>query len=138
MVSPDAWNAVMAADAYLVESLCRGAWSKDNSVSQQSFEHVCKRFADAFTHLQIAPKHLESVTQQLCLLALLFDAKAATQAQARRTKGNTAIAQRLRGLADRILPGSCKAPESAARADAQGKDKPAPPVARRRKRRRRR
>ena len=138
MVSPDAWNAVMAADAYLVESLCRGAWSKDNSVSQQSFEHVCKRFADAFTHLQIAPKHLESVTQQLCLLALLFDAKAATQAQARRTKGNTAIAQRLRSLADRILPGSCKAPESAARADAQGKDKPAPPAARRRKRRRRR
>jgi hypothetical protein len=138
MLSPDVWNAVMAAEAYLVESLCRGAWSKDDTASEQSFEQVCKRYADALTHIQIAPKHLDSVTQQLCLLALLFDAKGATQAQARRTKGDTAVAQRLRSLADRIQPGSCKAPENAPRVDSQGKDKPAQTAARRRARRRRR
>ena len=138
MLSPDVWNAVMAAEAYLVESLCRGTWSRDTNASEQSFEQVRKRYADALIHIQIAPKHLDSVAQQLCLLALLFDAKAATQSQAHRMRGNTAVAQRLRSLADKIQPGSCKAPEKLLRLDFQSNGKPAPTAARRRRRRRRR
>jgi hypothetical protein len=138
MLSPDVWNAVMAAEAYLVESLCRGTWNRDNNASEQSFEQVRKRYADALAHIQIAPKHLDSVAQQLCLLALLFDAKAATQSQAHRMRSNTAVAQRLRSLADKIQPGSCKAPEKLLRVDSQANGKPAPRTARRRRRRRRR
>ena len=67
----------MAADAYLVESLCSGALGDEDGKSEKAFEEVSRRYSEALAHIQIAPKDLDSVTQQLCLLALLFDAKAA-------------------------------------------------------------
>ena len=107
--SPDVWNAVMAADAYLVESLCSGALGDEDGKSEKAFEEVSRRYSEALAHIQIAPKDLDSVTQQLCLLALLFDAKAATRIGTSRGKADTVIAQRLRRLADTIRPGSCTA-----------------------------
>ncbi len=107
--SADVWNAVMAADAYLVESLCSGALGDEDGKSEKAFEEVSRRYSEALAHIQIAPKDLDSVTQQLCLLALLFDAKAATRIGTSRGKADTAIAQRLRRLADTIRPGSCTA-----------------------------
>ena len=127
--SPDIWHAVMAAEAYLVETLCRGALGGD----EKTFEQVCKRYADALTNIQFAPKDLDSVTQQLCLLALLFAAKGASRTQKSRASADTAIAARLRQLADRIRPGSCNGAIRPARQETAP-----PPSPRRRTRRRRR
>jgi len=60
----------MAADAYLVESLCSGALGNEDEKSEKAFEEVSRRYSEALAHIQIAPKDLDSVTQQLCLLAL--------------------------------------------------------------------
>ncbi len=135
--SPDVWNAVMAAEAYLVESLCRGAFGGDDAQNEKTFERVCKRYADALANIQVAPKDLDSVAQQFCLLALFFDAKGATRTQATRAKAAAMTATRLRHLADKILPGSCKTPDNSARHDGQraGSVQAAP---RRKPRRRRR
>jgi hypothetical protein len=100
----------MAAEAYLVESLCRDALSKDDSATETTFAGVSKHYTDVLANIQCAPKDLDSITQQLCLLALLFDAKGATRSQASRAKADAATARRLRRLAESIRPGSCKEP----------------------------
>ena len=132
--APDLWNAVMAAEAYLVESLCRDALSQDDAASEATFARVCGHYTDALANIQCAPKDVDSIIQQLCLLALLFDAKGATRSQARRAKDDAAIARRLRRLAETIRPGSCGAPEKAGQiANAQLVKRPARRRAKRRR-----
>jgi CHAT domain-containing protein len=113
--SPDVWSAVTAADAYLVESLCRGALGGEDAQHEKTFEQVYQRYADALANLQVTPKDLDSVAQQLCLLALFFEAKGTTRNPAKRAKAAATTATRLRRLADKILPGSCKTPDRAVR-----------------------
>ena len=113
--SPDVWSAVTAADAYLVESLCRGALGGEDAQHEKTFEQVYQRYADALANLQVTPKDLDSVAQQLCLLALFFEAKGTTRSPAKRAKAAATTATRLRRLADKILPGSCKTPDRAVR-----------------------
>ncbi|HEX9788825.1 MAG TPA: CHAT domain-containing protein [Candidatus Binatia bacterium] len=134
--SPDAWNAVMAAEAYLVESLCRGALSGADAASDKIFEQVSNRYAGALANIQVAPKDLDSVTRQLCLLALFFDAKGATRTQAARRKADVTTALRLRRLADKILSGSCKTPHNSAPPDDQNGAAQAGPKRKARRRRR--
>jgi hypothetical protein len=135
--SPDVWHAVMASEAYLVESLCRGALSGDDAASEKTFEETHQRYASALANIQVTPKDFDSVARQLCVLALFFAAKGATRAQAARAKADNATAQRLRRLADKILPGSCKAPHGSAR-DERPKAAAAHPAPKRKPRRRRR
>ena len=135
--SPDVWHAVMAAEAYLVEALCRGALSGDDAASEKTFEETHQRYASALANIQVTPKDFDSVAQQLCVLALFFAAKGVTRAQAARAKADNATAQRLRRLADKILPGSCKAPHGSAR-DERPKAAAAHPAPKRKPRRRRR
>ena len=128
----------MAADAYLVESLCSGALGDEDGKSEKAFEEVSRRYSEALAHIQIAPKDLDSVIQQLCLLALLFDAKAATRIGTSRGKADTAIAQRLRRLADTIRPESCTANNSRPKAaEEKAPSKKSTTSGRRGKRRRR-
>jgi hypothetical protein len=108
--SPDVWHAIMAAEAHLVESLCRGGLSGDDAASEETFERLKRRYAGALAHLQVAPKDFDSVAQQLCLLALLFEANGASRPRAGRAHAAGATAARLRRLANSILPGSCTAP----------------------------
>ena len=125
--SPDVWHAVMAAEAHLVEALCSGAWSGDDAAAEKAFEQVQGCYASALANMQLAPKDLDSIARQLCLLALFFDAKGATRTQAARARADGMTAQRLRRLADKILPGSCKAPRdgpAAAGAKAKPQSKP--------------
>jgi CHAT domain-containing protein len=107
--TPDVWNAVMSAEAYLVECLCHGGLGSDDR--EAVLAQVHKRYADALTNIQFAPKDIDTLTQQLCLLALFFEARAATCDQASRAKTNKIIAQSLCCLADQIKPGSCNLPE---------------------------
>jgi CHAT domain-containing protein len=107
--SPDVWQAVMAAEAYLVELLCRGSLGRGDADSEKAFEQVCQRYSDALTNIRYTPKDLESAAHQMCLLALFFDAKGATRIPASRAKVDRALAQCLRRLADGMQPGSCRA-----------------------------
>jgi RNA 3'-terminal phosphate cyclase len=131
---PTLWNAVMTADAYLVEALCRGTLGNEG----KTFEQVGKRYAEALTNIQFAPKDLDSVTQQLCLLALLFEAKGEIRTPKSRAKADAAVAARLRQLAERIQPGSSMVSEKPERKEIEQKVAPAQSVPRRRTRRRRR
>jgi hypothetical protein len=102
------WNAVMAAEAYLVETLCNGRLGRPSTVGEQAFEDVWRRYADALANVRFAPKDLDSVTLQVCLLALFFEAKSVFERQPARGRSQAAVAQRLRRLAERLQPGSCE------------------------------
>lgn len=138
MRAANVWNAVMAAEAYLVETLCDGQLGRPGDTGDQVFERVWRRYAEAFAHVRFAPKDLDSVTHQLCLLALFFDAKSVAVKQAGRTRAATVVAQRLRRLADRVLPGSCAGQDRPGSQESKAKRGPAPPSRRRGTRRRRR
>ena len=138
MRAANVWNAVMAAEAYLIQTLCEGHLGRPRDTGDQTFEQVWRRYAEALANVRFAPKDLDSVTHQLCLLALFFDAKGVAESQTSRTRAATAVAQRLRRLADRIQPGSCKGPDQPARQETGQEVAPVPPSPRRRTRRRRR
>jgi hypothetical protein len=57
--------------------------------------------------VRFAPKDLDSVTLQLCLLALFFRARSEFETQAGRGRAQRSVAERLRKLAERLRPGSC-------------------------------
>ena len=101
------WNAVMAAEAYLVETLCNGRLSKAGAAGDQALDDVWRRYSDALANVRFAPKDLDSVTMQLCVLALFFQARSAFENQAGRSRAQRIVAERLRKLAERIQPGSC-------------------------------
>ena len=132
------WNAVMAAEAYLVQTLCDGSLGRPRDAGDQALEEVWRRYRDAFANVRFAPKDLDAVTLQLCLLALFFEAKSATGTQAARSRAHGAAAHRLRRLAERIQPGSCEDPTLSARVEAARETPPEPAAPRRRARRRRR
>ncbi len=112
--SPGFWQAVMAADAFLVESLCVGAFEQTGNDGEQSLGKVWKRYADSLANLQVAPKDLDSVTEQLSILALFFEAKR-----------KPLVARRLIALAERLRPGNIPA-NKVVRMDSSS-DKPAEP-----------
>ena len=102
------WNAVMAAEAYLVETICDGRLARRSPAGEQAFEDVWRHYADALANVRFAPKDLDSVTLQLCLLALFFEARSVFERQPARERSQAAVAQRLRRLAERLQPGSCE------------------------------
>ena len=93
--SPDFWQAVMAADACLVESLCTGVLNQAGNDGEQTLAKLWKQYADSLANLQIVPKDLDSVSEQLSLLALFFDAK-----------GKPLVAGRLGRLAAQLRAGN--------------------------------
>ena len=111
--APNIWSAVMAAESYLIEVLCTGALGQAGADGERILAQVVKRYAESLTNVQFAPKDLDSITQQLDLLALFFDAKSRTDGPA--AQGQKTVALRLRQIA-----------ESIRRADAttQGSSKP--------------
>ncbi len=112
--APNIWSAVMAAEAYLIEVLCAGALGQAGADGERILAQVVKRYAESLTNVQFAPKDLDSITQQLDLLALFFDAKSRIDGPA--APGQKTVAQRVRQIA-----------ESIRRTDAttQGQSKPA-------------
>jgi CHAT domain-containing protein/pimeloyl-ACP methyl ester carboxylesterase len=131
---PNLWNAVMTAEAYLVEALCRGTLGDEG----KTFEQVGKRYAEALTNVQFAPKDLDSVTQQLCLLALLFEAKGEIRTVKSRARADAAVAGRLRQLAEQIQSGSSTGSDKLERKEIEQKVGAGQSVRRRRTRRGRR
>jgi hypothetical protein len=88
------WCAVMAPEAALVESLCDGTLSGSGAAVERRLDEIAQAYSDALATIPVAPKELDSMAQQLRLLALFFAAK-----------GKSTIARQLRRLADRLLPG---------------------------------
>ena len=133
---PGVWNAVMAAEAYLMETLCDGRLGRAGAAGDQALEDAWRRYVEALANVRFAPKDLDSVTLQLCLLALFFEARSAFESQAARARTQAAIAQRLRTLAERIQPGSCAGLPGSGRRERRAA--PEQGAARPRRRRRRR
>ncbi|HMF49307.1 MAG TPA: CHAT domain-containing protein, partial [Candidatus Saccharimonadales bacterium] len=118
--TPDFWCAVMAPEAALIESLCDG--SLGGAAAELRLDQIARGYSDALATIQVAPKELDSMVQQLLLLALLFEAGK-----------KVGMAQPLRRLAERLLPGSSAVDETSG--PAKLADKPAPNARRRKTRR---
>ena len=104
----------MAAESYLTEVLCTGALGQAGADGERALAQVAKRYAESLTNVQLAPKDLESITQQLDLLALFFDAKSQTDGPA--AQANKAVALRLRQIAESIRRADAATQEPSQRA----------------------
>jgi hypothetical protein len=131
-------NAVMAAEAYLVQSLFEGGLGRPSEAGDQTLEEVGRHYADALANVRFVPKDLDAVTLQLCVLALFFEAKGATETRAARATAQAAVAHRLRRLSERIHPGSCAELSKAVREQSPASAEPSPAAPRRRPKRRKR
>jgi len=91
MESGSFWDAIMVPEAFLIETLCSGMLSNPGESGDQALQPVIEHYQASLRSIQVLPKEMDSVTQQLNLLALFFEAK--KQAHS---------ARRLRRLAERL------------------------------------
>ena len=91
MESASFWDAIMVPEAFLIEALCSGVLSNSGEPGDRALEKIIEYYEGSLQSIQVLPKEMDSVTQQLTLLALFFEAK--KQAN---------IALRLRRLAERL------------------------------------
>ena len=92
------------------------------AAAELRLDQIARGYSDALATIQVAPKELDSMVQQLLLLALLFEAGK-----------KVGMAQPLRRLAERLLPGSSATDET--NGPVKLTDKPAPSAGRRKTRR---
>ena len=97
----------MAPEAALVESLCDGSLDGSGAAAEHRLDQIAQAYCDALATIPVAPKELDSMAQQLRLLALFFAAKKKSR-----------IARQLRRLAERLLPGGAEGEISDAAAPA--------------------
>ncbi|HLN83936.1 MAG TPA: CHAT domain-containing protein [Candidatus Binatia bacterium] len=91
MESASFWDAIMVPEAFLIEALCSGILSDPGESGDRALEKVIEHYEASLRSIQVLPKEMDSVTQQLNLLALFFEAKKQSH-----------IAHRLRRLAERL------------------------------------
>lgn len=107
--APDGYNALMPAEARLIERLLRGAWSQRTTAAADEVEVVQREYDEALAAVPISRRERDSATDQLCHLSRLYDAcsrDAGRSAAARQALTRTA--GRLIELANALLPGSCR------------------------------
>ncbi len=104
--APDFWNAVMQAEAGLVEHLLDGSLGAEGTEGDGALEEVAAGYVQALAGVIARPGQVDSVTTQMDLLSRFCDAlslDAGTGAGAlRRT------ADRLQALAQRLQPGHAR------------------------------
>jgi CHAT domain-containing protein len=101
---PSFWDAIMAADAYLVESLLDGSLRTPTGAAQRS-ELLAQKYAAAVIGVIAKPRDLDSVSSQIALFSRFFRVHA-DQAPAPRDDGLALIAESLRQLSARLSPGA--------------------------------
>ena len=97
------WDAVMAPEAMLVESLLNRLLLEEGEAGELAFEQVARGYDEALSQLTLKPRELDSVVAQFCLLSRFCEARdVATGAP-----GWRLAADRLVSLAEHISPGPC-------------------------------
>ncbi|MDT7833633.1 CHAT domain-containing protein [Aquabacterium sp. OR-4] len=125
-LSNDFWDAVMAADAHLTLALLRGELG--GAAADQAVNRLQARYLDSLTGLLLPLRGMDSVVQQMHLLAQCFAARGALAGPTAATDLRTATA--LHTLGERLLPGSTRsAPVVATAGGVAAVDAPAPPGA---------
>jgi hypothetical protein len=100
--SSDTWDAVMQAEALLVEKLIDGTLAQAGEPGQAAFEKVVQTYAETMANVTIKPSQLDSVSAQMEVLSRFCDALSLTQPNG--TAWRT-TADRLLDLARRVQPG---------------------------------
>ena len=98
------WDAIMVPEALLIELLSAGALAQTGEPGDRALEQIIGHYEASLRSVQVLPKEMDSVTQQLRLLALFFEAKKQSDS-----------AGRLRKLADRLSSVSGKLGEDTQR-----------------------
>ncbi|MGN6731893.1 MAG: CHAT domain-containing protein, partial [Candidatus Binatia bacterium] len=91
MQSASFWDAIMVPEAFLIEALSSEMLSDPGESGDQALEKVIEHYEASLRSIQVLPKEMDSVIQQLNLLAVFFEAKKQSH-----------IARRLRRLAERL------------------------------------
>ncbi|MEI7968817.1 MAG: CHAT domain-containing protein [Betaproteobacteria bacterium] len=130
--TPDVWNAVLPADASLLESLLNGELGAAGDIGQQVTARLRACYADALRSVRTTPRDLDAIVKQLCLLQLFLQVRTLREAgaSARDAASAERAARALRELANQVQPGSCeslRATPISAKEDAMpDRDSPSP------------
>lgn len=98
------WDAVMAPEAMLVESLLDRRLLQEGDSGQSAFEEVARGYDESLAKLTLKPREVDSVVAQICLLSRFCDARQVASG----APGWQLAADRLITLAERIAPGACR------------------------------
>lgn len=102
--SASLWDAVMAAEALLVERLLDGALMQAGEGGEGAIEEVACAYRETLSNLTVKPRELDSVVTQICLLARFCNAQ---QLMTTADHGWQRAADRLLAVAERIAPDAC-------------------------------
>jgi CHAT domain-containing protein len=94
--SPDFWNAVTVADAFVVEALLDQSLAEPDPEGAAALDRIENAYRTAIRSVLVRPKDLDSVARQIELLALFFGARPKGWKEAHR------MAARLRELGVRL------------------------------------
>jgi hypothetical protein len=126
---PDFWNAVMQAEAVLVEHLVDGGLGKPGEVGQSALDEVVAAYENALSNVTAKPSQIDSVATQMDLLSTFYDALAIDAGEGAASADR--IAARLLELINRIHPGRPVRQRAAAPPTATSrKSRRGPPTAR--------
>ena len=131
----DLWEAIMQAEAILVEHLLDGSLGAAGEAGQAAFDAVARAYAETLSSISLKPGQLDSVLTQLELLSRFADALSLADDPAGSGQALRRSADRLLGLAQCLQPGralrSDRPPGVAPPAPSQSppSDEPPPPPA---------
>ena len=118
--STSPWDAVMPAEALLVEHLLQGHLGQAGLAGEQHGHALARQYDDALAQVPITPTQLDSVVSQLRLLARLIGARATVL----RLPALRRTTQRLQALAHHLQPGETAPAELAAAAPRPARRRP--------------
>ncbi|MBI1398371.1 MAG: CHAT domain-containing protein [Betaproteobacteria bacterium] len=108
-INPDFWNAVMPADADVVEALVKGELGLAGDPGDRVLDAIRNTYAAALSGARATPRELDSVVRQLCLLSLFYRVRSIGPAGRARDHADLAArtSARLAVLANELVPDSC-------------------------------
>ncbi len=119
------WNAVIEADALLVERLIDGSFMAAGDAGQAALDEAASAYAETLTNITVKPQDMEALLSQMCLMSRFADALFLI----RNDSSWLRMASRLIALSEQIQPGACvRDDRPAAAAPAARKRKPAKAV----------
>ena len=98
--NPNVWDAVMQAEALLIERLIDGGFGGTGEAGEAVLEELVRTYTDALANVAIKPSELDSVVSQMEMLSRFYDAMDVAEHEATHKR----TADRLLKLMQRLHP----------------------------------
>ncbi|MGF1546656.1 MAG: CHAT domain-containing protein [Thiotrichales bacterium] len=126
--NPNYWNAVMPADALVVEYLLDERLATTDDAARKACATLIDAYDQTRTGVHARPREVDSTVTQLCLIALFFRVKAQAASTAKGRRGALRNAACLERVANHLVPGHCANPTGADEPESSDPEAPTEPA----------